>query len=267
MKKVLLAFQFLTIIPLRNIKDVPEKEIGGASAFFPVAGFAQGLMYVAFVAIFLRLFPFELVNGLLIIMIILINGGLHLDGLADTFDAIALRGDREEKLAVMKDGAVGSIGVSAIVITILLKYVSLNILFSNSSRIMYYTSLLMMPVFSRWVMVPASFHAKSARQGLGRIFIENTDLKELAVSISLIILFIILTGLILNKIDSNYQSSIIVLYLSFVLLLLYVFSLLAVWLSNRIFDGMTGDTLGALSEISEILFLILMIIIITKKLI
>jgi adenosylcobinamide-GDP ribazoletransferase len=267
MRKILLAFQFLTIIPLGNIRDVSEREMGSASVFFPVVGFAQGLMYITFSAIFLRLLPFELVNGLLIIMIILINGGLHLDGLADTFDAIALRGNREEKLAVMKDSAVGSIGVSAIVITILLKYVSLNILFSNSSRLTYYVSLLMMPVFSRWVMVPTSFHAKSARQeGLGRIFIENTGLKELTVSISLVILLVILTGLILNKIDSNYQLSNVVLYLSFILLLLYVFSLLTIWLSNRIFNGMTGDTLGAVSEISEILFLI-MTIIITKNII
>ncbi len=65
MRKILLAFQFLTIIPLRGVKDVSEKEIGSASAFFPLAGFVQGLILSVSAFLFIKIFPAELVNGLL----------------------------------------------------------------------------------------------------------------------------------------------------------------------------------------------------------
>ena len=243
------------------MENVSEKEIGGASAFFPLTGLVQGLLLCVTAFLFLNVFPPELTNGFLILVLVITNGGFHLDGLADTFDAIALRGDREKKLAVMKDSTTGPIGVIAIVLAVLLKYLLLNVLFLNSSTIAYYSSLILMPVFSRWVMVPTIFHSKSARQdGLGKIFIENTGLRELIIATFLTLLFIMLTALIGNKINnSTFHFSLFTFHFSLILLVLYVFSLVAVWFSNKRFGGMTGDTFGAVSEISEILFLIIIL--------
>ncbi len=258
MKKVLLAFQFLTIVPIKEIK-VSEKEMGASSAFFPVVGFIEGLLLVVAAQGLLKILPSEITNGLLIVMIILINGGLHLDGLADTFDAIALRGDKGKKLAVMKDSTIGPIGVIAIVLVILLRYLLLNALFFNSARIIYYSLLFLMPIFSRWVMVPAIFHSKSARQdGLGKIFIENTKLKELVIATALVIGCWLLVNSFLLSFPSliTYHLSLFLLPL----LLLYIFSLLSVWFCNKRFGVMTGDTFGALSEISGILFLLTVVI-------
>ena len=255
MKKILLAFQFLTIIPVKEMRDVSEKEIGEASAFFPLIGFIQGTLFVVSAGLFLKIFPPELANGLLVFVIIITSGGLHLDGLADTFDAIALRGDREKKLLVMKDSTIGPVGVIAIVILILLKYLALNAFFFHSSPITYYSSLFLMPVFSRWVMVTAIFHGKSARQdGIGKIFVENTKLKELIIATSLTVLIFLLVLFI-----THYPLPIT--YFLFVLLVLYIFSFVSVWFCNKKFGGMTGDTFGAVSEISEILFLIISVII------
>ena len=255
MKKILLAFQFLTIIPVKEMRDVSEKEIGEASAFFPLIGFVQGALFVVSAVLFLKIFPPELANGLLILVIVATSGGLHLDGLADTFDAIALRGDREKKLLVMKDSTIGPVGVIAIVILILLKYLALNAFFFHSSPITYYSSLFLMPVFSRWVMVTAIFHGKSARQdGIGKIFVENTKLKELIIATSLTVLIFLLVLFI-----THYPLPIT--HFLFVLLVLYIFSLVSVWFCNKKFGGMTGDTFGAVSEISEILFLIMAVII------
>ncbi len=261
MKKVLLAFQFLTIIPVKEIKEVSEKEMGGASAFFPLIGAFQGLLLVSTSVVFLKVFQAELTNGLLVFVLVLTNGGFHLDGLADTFDAVASRANKEKKLAIMKDSTIGSIGVTAIVLVLLLKFLALNSLF-HLSPFTFHLSLFLMPVFSRWAMVPAIFHGKSARQdGLGRIFIENTGVKEFVTATFLTLLFLILAVLIGNKINNpDYQFSIINFQLSLILPVLYIFSLIAVWFSNKNFGGMTGDTLGAVSEISEILFLIMAVI-------
>ena len=257
MRKILLAFQFLTIIPVKEIKDVSEKEMGGASAFFPLIGFIQGTLFVVSAGLFLKIFPLELANGLLVLVIIITSGGLHLDGLADTFDAIALRGDREKKLSVMKDSTIGPVGVIAIVLALLLKFLALNSLFHYSLFTFYY-SLFLMPVFSRWVMVTAIFHGKSARQdGIGKIFIENTKLKELVIATLLVIgCWLLVVSFLLSSLFTIHYSLFLVS-----IPVLYIFSLVSVWFCNKKFGGMTGDTFGAVSEISEILFLMMAVII------
>ena len=257
MKKILLAFQFLTIIPVKEMKDVSEKEIGGASIFFPLTGFVQGVLFVVSAGLFLKIFPPELANGLLILVIVATSGGLHLDGLADTFDAIALRGDREKKLLVMKDSTIGPVGVIAIVLALLLKFLALNSLIHYSLFTIHY-SLFLMPVLSRWVMVTAIFHGKSARQdGIGKIFIENTKLKELVIATLLVIGFwLLVVSFLLSSLFTIHYSLFLVS-----ISVLYIFSLVSVWFCNKKFGGMTGDTFGAVSEISEILFLIMAVII------
>jgi len=257
MRKILLAFQFLTIIPVKEMKDVSEKEMGGASAFFPLIGFIQGTLFVVSAGLFLKIFPPELANGLLVLVIIITSGGLHLDGLADTFDAIALRGDREKKLLVMKDSTIGPVGVIAIVLALLIKFLALNSLFHYSLFTFYY-SLFLMPVLSRWVMVTAIFHGKSARQdGIGKIFIENTKLKELVIATLLVIgCWLLVVSFLLSSLFTIHYSLFLVS-----ISVLYIFSLVSVWFCNKKFGGMTGDTFGAVSEISEILFLLIVLII------
>ncbi|MBI4844846.1 MAG: adenosylcobinamide-GDP ribazoletransferase [Nitrospirae bacterium] len=258
MKKLLLAFHFLTIIPFGKTDNMSEEDIGGTSVFFPIVGAVQGIFFVISSVLLLKVLPAEVVNVLVILLMIIINGGLHLDGLADTFDAIASRKDKEKKLAVMKDSAVGPFGVMAILFSIFLKYLLLNALFSNSLLITYYSSLFLMPLFSRWAMAAALFHAKPARRdGLGRIFIAHTGVKELLTAAGFV-LFISLVAIF--AVRQSFQLSAVSYQLLFVLPVLYVFVLTSVWFCGKTFGGMTGDTFGAVSELSEILFLMTAVI-------
>ena len=85
----LLALQFLTIAPVRVKETLKHSSISGSVAYFPVVGFflgcllsgANGLLSVFFSN------PF-LVNTVLVVLLIVLTGGLHIDGLADTFDAL-----------------------------------------------------------------------------------------------------------------------------------------------------------------------------------
>ncbi|MBI4687309.1 MAG: adenosylcobinamide-GDP ribazoletransferase [Nitrospirae bacterium] len=254
MKKILLAFQFLTIVPVKVEGEISERDIGRASAFFPIVGAFQGLLLVVASIVFTRLFPHELTNGLLMLVLILTNGGLHLDGLSDTFDAIASRADRNKKLSIMKDSTAGPFGVIAIVLCILLKYLTLNVLFFNLPLVTYYLSLFLMPVFSKWAMVSSAFHGGSARQdGLGRIFIENTRGQELRMAGFLLVLFSLMAVLINVKMAGSLYHFLIPM------LTLYIFSRLSVGFFKKRFGGLTGDTLGAVSEVSEVIFPLVMI--------
>lgn len=261
MRQLLLAFQFLTIVPVKVRDEVSEKDISGSAAFFPLVGVFQGLLAAVTALLFMKLFSSEVACGLVVLVLTLTNGGFHLDGLADTFDALAVKAsgdeeaDRGKRLSVMKDSSTGAIGVTAIVFAVLLKFVFLNFLFLNYPLFTVFYLLFFMPVFSKWVMIPGMFHGISARQdGLGKIFINNTGTMTVLFSSLSIILFCILTFPFYP--DNTYFHKTIVLF-PVLFAVLYMFSFMSVNFCRQRFGGITGDNLGAISEISEILFLML----------
>lgn len=262
MKRFLLAFQFLTIIPISKTATFSEDDLGRSSSCFVIIGFFQGMLLIASDYILGRVFHPDLVTGLILLVLVLSNGGLHLDGLADTFDAMAAKSegnkeaDRQKRLSIMKDSNVGSFGVIAIVFALALKYLSLKSL-SNLLPFTYYTSLLLMPMLSKWAMVISMFQGKPARQeGLGRIFIDKTGFKEVA--ISTMTLLLIMALILLSP--SRYMSLNQHLFYLLLLILLYFFCKIMVLLFNRRFGGLNGDTLGAISEITEIIFLLMVLV-------
>jgi adenosylcobinamide-GDP ribazoletransferase len=258
MKHLLLALQFLTIIPVRVGGDPSEKEIADSSIFFPVIGALQGLLLLISALLLSRIFPLDIVSGFVIVMAVISNGGFHLDGLADTFDALAVKSsgdamaDREKRLAVMKDSLTGSIGVVAVVLIILLKFVLIRNLLSFPVPLTAFLLLFLMPVFSKWTMVPAMYLGVPARNsGLGKIFIDGASIRCLMFSSALMLVFFI--GLFGAHIWIHYGLR----GMPFFIMLPagYLLALSCAGYCNKIFGGLTGDTLGALSELSEIFYL------------
>jgi adenosylcobinamide-GDP ribazoletransferase len=254
MRKILLAFQFLTIIPVKDTAVIADRELGGAVSYFPLVGAVQGMLLVLAAMVLSGPFPPGVTDMFIILLLVITNGLLHLDGLADTCDAIASRGDREKKLSIMKDATIGPAGAMAIVMSIMLKLLLLNASYSDSSPATYYLILLLLPTYSRWVMVPAIFHGRSAREdGLGKTFIENVGVKELLTATILTLTISFLAVFIIFHTAG-------MAHIIFSLPALYIFSLIAGWFAARRFGGMTGDTFGAVSELSEILFLMMAVI-------
>lgn len=256
MKQLLLAFQFLTIMPLKVKGNISEREIAQSAAFFPVVGIFQGSLVFLSALLLSRVLTSEIVSAVVILILIISNGGFHLDGLADTFDALAVKSSGNEKidiqkrLSVMKDSATGVIGVITIVLAILLKFLLIkNLLTIYTLSTIPYAMLLLMPVFSKWSMIHAIFHGKSARpDGLGRIFINNVRARELLLSTMFTVGFWFVLDLLLPTLS----HLILLLTLMF---LIYTFSFSATRFFDKKFNGLTGDNLGAISEISEVLFL------------
>ncbi|MCI0469403.1 MAG: adenosylcobinamide-GDP ribazoletransferase, partial [Nitrospirae bacterium] len=218
-----------------------------------LAGMNYGLEFV---------FHSDLVIGLLILVLVLSNGGFHLDGLSDTFDALAVkssdnkRSDRQKRLDVMKDAAAGPIGVTALIFALGLKYLTLKNI-SHLSCFTYYSSLIMLPVLPKWTMVISMFHGKAARQdGLGRIFLNGVRLRDAVISTLMLIMLFSTMVLISNRFapDSQY------LFCAALLPAMYIFCRLCINFFDKKFGGLTGDILGAISEFTEILFLLMVII-------
>ncbi len=255
MTKILLAFQFLTIIPVKDMGKVSEEKMGSATAFFPLIGIVEGLWLAISALLFLKIVPVEVTNALLVLLLVILNGGLHLDGLADTFDAIASRGDREKKRSIMKDSSIGPAGVISIVMTLLLKYVLLNAIYFHSGSALFFSALIIMPVVSRWAMVPAAFYCKTAgHDGLGRMFIENTGAGELLTATALAVAFTFAICVF------SAQYLFFTFYVMFVLPVLFMLSWSSVWFFKKNFEGMSGDSFGALNELAVLIFLLTSVI-------
>ncbi len=261
MRRLLYAFQFLTIIPLKVKDEISDKEIAQSAVFFPVVGTFQGLLSSVSALLLLNVFSTEVTAGLVILILILNNGGFHLDGLADTFDALALKSrgdavkDRELRLSVMKDSTTGAAGVTTIAMAILLKYLFIKHIFCAYALFTACSILFLMPVFSKWTMIPAMYHGVSAREdGLGWTFIKNTTINT--VFFASIFIFI-MYGLVIELpfLKMNRMDSWILFALLFILL--YSFGAISVKFFVRRFGGLTGDNLGTIGEISEILFLMI----------
>lgn len=242
MKNLLLALQFLTIIPVK-VKVADEKSLSKSVSYFPVAGLFLGLALYGINILFSNLgFRGVSLNTILVISLAILTGGIHLDGLADTADAFLSRKNKEEMLMIMRDSHIGVMGVLALISVILLKISFLTSMNMPSKVI----ALFLMCILGRWSMVFAMFLFPYARkEGKAKIFIQgcNSKIFILATVITLICVFAFW------RIDG-----------------LLVFIITAVtgylagkFISNKI-GGITGDTLGALCEINEAVVLLAIVI-------
>src|SRR5688572_27216434 len=96
----LCAVGFLTIVP------VPAGSPGGlgrSAVWFPAVGLLLGLMLAAVDAALVRLFPPFLAAAILVALWALLTGGLHLDGLIDSCDALLASAPRERRLEILRD--------------------------------------------------------------------------------------------------------------------------------------------------------------------
>lgn len=243
MRSLLAAFQFLTIIPLFQSRGgVDGREIGQSTAYFPVVGALQGGIVTGSAFLFSHFFSWEVVSALSLIIIVLTNGGFHLDGFADTVDGLAGGKTREERLRIMKDPRTGAIGVVALVLILLLQF----LLIKHLPPSIRYGALFLLPVVSRWSMVPMAFWGIYAREesGLGKVFTDHTGTVQFIVASTL-------TTLALG----------VLLGIPAIAVLVPLTLTTYLWVSffRRRLGGVTGDVFGFQSELSGVLFLLLMI--------
>jgi len=237
MKSFLSALQFLTIIPVR-INHINDKKIAQSMRYFPLVGLLLGLILVGINYLLCTLnFPCLSIDIILVVSIIFLTGGMHLDGLSDTADAFFSRKSKEELLEIMRDSHVGVMGILSIASIILLK---IALLYSIEPSLKW-IALLLMCILSRWSLVFAMYLFPYARQeGKAKVFMQGINLKIFILA-SLITLACVISAW---KIKGVFIWGIIAL--SAYIIGKYV---------NHKIHGITGDTLGATNELIEVITL------------
>ena len=241
-RRLIIAFQFLTIIPLSGKHSFTDEDLGKSMLFFPLVGLLiGGFLVFTRIPLSLRL-PADVVDALLIVLLIVITGAMHLDALADTADGIFSGKEKTVKLQIMKDSSVGAMGMITIFIVLLLKYVTLIALSATLKN----KALLLMPMMGRWSQVIVAYSSEYAglSRGLGFPFTTHVNL-------SLFLCSAFFCGMV-----AFYLLSLPGLVIAGTIALIgIVYGLFF----KRLLGGVTGDVLGALTEVTEVIVLIMIL--------
>jgi len=156
----LAAIQFLTVIPVpARAGPTPA----AAAVLFPLVGGLLGALAVALWSLLGPLFSPSLLVLLILALCAALTGGLHEDGLADTFDAFRAGRSREEILRILKDSRIGAFGALALVFSILIRWQALVELPPAQIQ----PALLASQVLPRAGIVLLAYSAGGASRGLG----------------------------------------------------------------------------------------------------
>ncbi len=238
LKSLISAIKFITILPLGRPEIFDPK---GVVPFFPVVGIILGVLVSAFDQAILRLWPEAVAAILDVIFLVVITGAFHLDGLGDVADGLLGHRPKEKALAIMKDSRIGVMGLVAIVCALSMKWGGIMSLGAHRSLL-----LVIIPAYARGGMIFGIRFFEYGRPdgGTGHALFGNT-LKlsafwGLTIPVTLSF-FLGWRGIWLN---------VIFLIITVALLLYY---------KKRI-GCITGDMLGAMTEITEsMLFLLVSI--------
>lgn len=232
-----IALQFLSSLPI-SLPGMPSPQaLGRSLLFYPAVGLLFGVLLLLLNGV-LSHTPAFLHAALLLSAWVLLSGGLHLDGLADSADAwLGGFGDRERTLSIMKDPRSGPIAVVTLILVLLLKFAAILALIDGGHSV----ALLLAPVIARGAMLGLFLGTPYVRKGgLGQALADHLP-RSLGRQVLLVgaigcVLIAGLTGL-------------------FALLLATAGFFWLRQLMLRRLGGTTGDTAGALLELLEVLVL------------
>ncbi|BBB29782.1 adenosylcobinamide-GDP ribazoletransferase [Neptunomonas japonica] len=227
------AMQFLTQFPIR-LRSYPDSQVQALSLlYYPLVGAViGGILYVF--SWLLNVQSLYLQASLVLITWVVLTGGLHLDGLADSADGwMGGLGDPERTLRIMKDPCSGAIGVLALILLLVLKWSALITLLETTTLL----PILLAPIFARLGAIILLACTPYVRvQGIATSMVAAMPRQGIYVL--------------------GFLGAALLAWLSLVCLLAVV---IVFWLTRKMMlarlKGTTGDTAGALIELLEVTLL------------
>ena len=233
------SIAFLTRLPVTHT-PAAGADISRAAWAFPLAGVLIALITAVVYAAAHKIgSPPWVAAALAVAATLAVTGALHEDGLADTVDGFGGGDTRERKLDIMRDSRIGTYGVCALTLSVLLRVSAIASLGN--------------PVVVLWALIAAHGAARAAipvfmalvpparRDGLA--FAAGRPSGDRVITASVLGILILAIGLGPS------------LGIAALILLLVAIVLIA-WLSVVQIDGQTGDVLGAVEQVCEIVVLL-----------
>lgn len=227
---------FLTIIPGSKSLSNDLNSVANSMHYFPLVGALIGVIVGGF-AYLISLYLQPLIVGFLITaMLALITGLHHTDALADFTDGLMKRGEKITKRNAMRDPAVGSAGVTAIVLYVAGMIIALS---SFHHGVKLFSSILAAEVIAKFVMVMQAHRGNSAWEGISSPFTSAMKSKKK-------IIIATITSIVVIWFSGTSYFGLVALTISLVA------GAFIQYLSNRVFGGISGDVMGASNEITRL---------------
>jgi adenosylcobinamide-GDP ribazoletransferase len=227
------AVTLLTRIPIGARIAVDEADIARSLAWLPLVGVGLG----GAVALAGRALEGRLDDGPTAVLIVaawaFATGAIHLDGLADSADALGGH-DRQRRLAIMRDPRLGTFGVLALMFVVVLKISLVAAVLARGHHLW----LLAIPAIARAAASALSATLPYAREeGTGAALVTGVPRAErLAVALA--------TAVIVALACARLRGLIAIVAAALVALAIGRFA-------RRRIGGVTGDVLGATIELAE----------------
>lgn len=233
-KEMVVAFQFLTRVPMPSVA-FESSSLSHAIKFFPLVGLAVGSGVVLLQRVLMLHLSRPLVALVVLIYLVLITGCLHEDGLADTADGLGGGRTKDQILTILKDSRIGSYGATALVLSLLARYLLLV-----SLPLEHFAAYAISAhVLSRWSSVPLGYFLQPAREQEG----QGARIAKLVSLPSLII-------------ASIFSLAAVFFALRWSAVVPLLIAIVAVVLTGRLYarriGGVTGDCFGATNQLTEI---------------
>jgi adenosylcobinamide-GDP ribazoletransferase len=232
------AIGLLTVLPVPRYGEWQGRAM---LPWFPVVGMILGGLWAALDALAGLIFPHLLRGAIATLFLVLLTGGLHLDGLADTADGLLSHRSRDKALEIMKDSRIGTWGVLALFGVLGFKTLALAQDIHASRALV----LVLVPVYGRIAMLLGIWILPYGRaeDGMAReLFNGNSGMS-------------CVPGSLLAGIGSTLLGWPGAILINGVCVVVIASMLSLFWLRARC---ITGDMLGALGEVTETVLLVAM---------
>jgi adenosylcobinamide-GDP ribazoletransferase len=227
-----LALGFMTRIPA-GVPRVPAEQLGRAAVWFPLVGLlVGGVMAGTHAAASLVLAPGPS-TVLALAAAVLLTGGFHEDALADTADGLGAHVPRERKLEIMHDSRVGTFGVLALGLSLLLSYAALVPLDGPD----FAAAAVAGHVLGRWAGLPQAYFLPPAQPG-------GLGAKVRVSAVALALASVVALGIALAALGPRTAALAIAVALAI--------NVACGLVLRRVLGGGTGDTYGAVNKLTEV---------------
>ncbi|MGS0681223.1 adenosylcobinamide-GDP ribazoletransferase [Shewanella sp. 125m-7] len=242
-----IAMGFFTRIPMPKWIEVDADKLNKASRYFGLVGLLVGVISALVYSLMLHWVSPSVAIVFAMITSVIVTGGFHEDGLADTADGLGGGWTVEAKLNIMKDSRLGSYGALALVLALLLKWQLLTELALFAPRSVS-LALIVGHCLSR--IVAASFifseqYVSDSDTSKSKPLAQQQGINELSILLATGVLALLLVGV--------FPALILIVGL---FLVRFGF----VKLFRKQIGGYTGDTLGAAQQGSELACYLLLLI-------
>jgi len=237
-KRILLAIQFLTKLPVIVPGKVDDEDMAGSLVYYPLVGLLIGGLAAGAYLLLRVTFPVLFSALLTLCFYVYLTGAFHLDGFVDTVDGFYGNRKKEDIFAIMKDSRIGAVGAVWLGLLLIIKaYLFISLAFE------LVPALILAAVLSRAGIVLLMRLTPAAKKtSLAAVLCEKNTLLQLSLALGFafgVSIFFGIKGMLMFAV------------------VLAVVLLLAKYFKNKI-GGLTGDTIGFSVEFLEITVLILL---------